>query len=58
MNYNNFEFLFKLGSQGVIVVFDLTDISTFKNLDGWLEEIKKYTKFSFFFFLISFLSFQ
>lgn len=35
------KFFFLLGSQGVIVVFDLTDINTFKSLDGWLEEIKK-----------------
>ena len=29
------------GSQGVIVVFDITDRNTFLNVNNWLEEIKK-----------------
>jgi len=31
-----------IGSQGVILVFDLTDGTTFKNLDNWMEEIRKF----------------
>lgn len=31
-----------LGSQGIILVFDLTDQNSFKNLEYWINEMKKF----------------
>ncbi|KAJ3429126.1 small gtp binding protein rab8 [Anaeramoeba flamelloides] len=33
---------FYKGSKGVIVVYDITDRSSFGNIKGWLEEIEKF----------------
>lgn len=30
------------GSNGVIIVYDITDEETFKNVPTWLEEVKKH----------------
>ena len=32
------------GSHGIIIVFDLTDRSSFKNLNDWLHEIDRYAR--------------
>lgn len=33
---------FYRGAHGVMICFDITDLDTFRNVDNWLEEIKRY----------------
>jgi len=33
---------FYRGSHGVMICFDITDFDTFRNVDNWLEEVKRY----------------
>lgn len=32
------------GAKGIVLTFDLTRSRTFEDLDGWVNEVKKYTK--------------
>lgn len=33
---------FYRGAHGVVICFDITDLDSFRNVDNWLEEIKRY----------------
>ncbi len=33
---------FYRGAHGVIICFDITDLDSFRNVDNWLEEVKRY----------------
>ena len=37
-------FLFSLGAQGIIIVYDVTDRETFDNVRTWITEIEKYSQ--------------
>ena len=33
---------FYRGAHGVLICFDITDLESFRNVDNWLEEVKRY----------------
>ena len=37
-------FLFCIGAQGIIIVYDVTDRETFDNVRTWITEIEKYSQ--------------
>ena len=37
-------FMFRIGAQGIIIVYDVTDRETFDNVRTWITEIEKYSQ--------------
>ena len=41
-NFKNMNKVYYKGCQGVFIFYDITNLDSFENLDGWLEDFESY----------------